>query len=146
MDKNGEKNKNFKNGNGQVYIPRQCLSLGQRSADRITAIVGSWKFIIIQSVILVVWIILNVVAWLNHWDPYPFILLNLALSFQAAFTAPIILMSQNRTAERDRRKAEADLATDRKAEREIQDVVRKLEELDKKKISEILRILKEGVK
>ncbi|MFZ5982389.1 MAG: DUF1003 domain-containing protein [Patescibacteria group bacterium] len=144
MEKNGEKNKNYSNGNGQIYTPRQCLTLGQRCADGITAIVGSWKFIIIQSVILVIWIILNVVAWINHWDPYPFILLNLALSFQAAFTAPIILMSQNRTAERDRKKAEADLATDRKAEREIQDIQRKLEELDRKKISEILKILKEG--
>jgi uncharacterized membrane protein len=107
-------------------------TLGQQSADRITCIVGSWKFILIQSFLLVIWIILNVVAWINHWDPYPFILLNLMLSFQAAYTAPIILMSQNRADERDRKKAEADLATDRKAEREIEQIQLKLEEMDKK--------------
>ncbi len=117
------------------------LTLGQRSADRITYIVGSWKFIIIQSMLLALWIVVNIIAWINHWDPYPFILLNLVLSFQAAFTAPIILMSQNRTAERDRKKAEADLATDRKAEREIEEIQIKLEEIDKK-MDKILEIKK----
>jgi len=117
------------------------LSLGQRAADRVTAIVGSWKFIVIQSVLLVIWIIFNVVAWMHHWDPYPFILLNLALSFQAAFTAPIILMSQNRTAERDRRKSEMDLATDRLAEREIKQIHEHLEKIDKEKLDRIMQIL-----
>ncbi len=116
----------------QNQIHHHGATIGQKSADRITAIVGSWKFIIIQSCLLVIWIILNVVAWINHWDPYPFILLNLALSFQAAYTAPIILMSQNRTDERDRHKAAMDLATDRKAEREIEQIQTKLEEMDNK--------------
>ena len=55
---------------------------------------GSWTFIIVQSVILALWIALNVIAWIEHWDPYPFILLNLALSFQAAYAAPFIMISQ----------------------------------------------------
>lgn len=117
------------------------LSFGQKAADRITAIVGSWKFIIIQSALLGVWIVLNVSAWIYHWDPYPFILLNLALSFQAAYTAPIILMSQNRVADRDRKKAQVDLATDRKAEREIQEIQDMLLNLERKKIDKILKIL-----
>src|SRR5713101_7684290 len=78
------------------------LTLGQHVADVIAATVGSWRFIIIQSILLAAWLILNVVGWINHWDPYPFILLNLALSFQAAYSAPIIMMSQNRASARDR--------------------------------------------
>lgn len=116
-------------------------TLGQRAADRITSIVGSWAFIIIQATLLMVWIVVNVIAWINHWDPYPFILLNLVLSFQAAFTAPIILMSQNRTAERDRRKAEMDLATDRLAEREIKQIHEHLEKIEDEKLRRILEIL-----
>ena len=77
-------------------VPRVEPGLGQRVADRVAAIVGSWRFIIIQTTLLLAWIALNVVAYVQHWDPYPFILLNLVLSFQAAYTAPIIMMSQNR--------------------------------------------------
>jgi uncharacterized membrane protein len=76
---------------------------GALIADWVARTVGSWRFIIIQSVILAVWIVLNVVAYAQHWDPYPFILLNLVLSFQAAYAAPIIMMSQNRQSEIDRR-------------------------------------------
>jgi uncharacterized membrane protein len=72
------------------------LTVGERIADAFAAKMGSWTFIITQSLILTAWIIVNVVAWIRHWDPYPFILLNLALSFQAAYAAPIIMMSQNR--------------------------------------------------
>src|SRR4029077_4801215 len=84
---------------------RAQLTFGQRIADKVAAMMGSWSFIIVQSVILTVWIILNVIAWISHWDPYPFILLNLALSFQAAYAAPFIMISQNRQAERDRHQA-----------------------------------------
>ena len=69
------------------------LSRGQRIADAVAATMGSWKFIIIQSTLLLAWVTLNVTAWQRHWDPYPFILLNLALSFQAAYAAPFIMMS-----------------------------------------------------
>ena len=74
------------------------LTLGQRMANSVARIVGSWVFIITQSVILVFWVIFNIVAWASHWDPYPFILMNLFLSLQAAYTAPVIMMSQNRLA------------------------------------------------
>ena len=118
-------------------------TLGERVADNITSVIGSWKFIIIQSVVLALWIVFNLIAWINHWDPYPFILLNLALSFQAAYAAPIIMMSQNRTTTRDRKKAEADLATNRKAEREIVAIQAHLNRLERNKIDKILKILKE---
>jgi uncharacterized membrane protein len=122
-------------------IPLSRRTFGQKAADRITSIVGSWHFIIIQSCLLSVWITLNVIAWINHWDPYPFILLNLTLSFQAAYTAPIILMSQNREADRDRKKTAIDLATDRKAEREIKEIQEILSKLEKEKIDQIIKIL-----
>lgn len=116
----------------EIKINKPKLAAGERAADRITQIIGSWKFIIFQSCFLAVWIVLNVTAWVYHWDPYPFILLNLALSFQAAYTAPIILMSQNRMAQKDRQKAEMDLATDRKAEREIEKIQKQLYRIERK--------------
>jgi uncharacterized membrane protein len=98
-------------------------SLGQRVADRVASIVGGWPFIITQSILLCIWIGLNVYLTL-HWkdvafDPYPFILLNLALSFQAAYTGPIVMMSQNRQAEKDRLAAQSDYDCNVKAEEEI---------------------------
>ncbi|MGH9763491.1 MAG: DUF1003 domain-containing protein [Blastocatellia bacterium] len=95
------------------------LTVGQRVADRVASTMGSWSFIIIQSVILSIWVVLNVIAIVQHWDPYPFILLNLALSFQAAYAAPIIMMSQNRQAEKDRLQSTYDFEIDTKAELEI---------------------------
>jgi uncharacterized membrane protein len=103
------------------------LTLGQRTSDRVANIVGSWPFIIVQSVFLTVWIILNVAAVIHHWDPYPFILMNLVLSMQAAYTAPIIMMSQNRQAERDRLEAHNDYIINQKAEEEIRTVMDHLE-------------------
>lgn len=82
-----------------IHVPG---TIGDTIADVVTARLGSWNFIIIQSVILAFWIILNSVGWFYHWDSAPFILLNLCLSFQAAFTGPIVLLSQNRQAARDR--------------------------------------------
>lgn len=83
---------------------------GERLADRLAAIMGSWRFILLQTVALVSWVIWNVEA--NSFDPYPFILLNLALSFQAAYTGPILLMSANRQAQLDRRRAIKNLIID----------------------------------
>ena len=78
-------------------------SWGERAADTIASVVGSWKFIVIQSALLAAWILFNAVS-AERVDPYPFILLNLLLSFQAAYTAPIIMMSQNRQSDIDRRR------------------------------------------
>src|SRR4249920_3529641 len=100
--------------------PKLTLTSGAMLADRVAETVGSWRFIIIQSVLLAIWIILNMIAFINHWDPYPFILLNLVLSFQAAYAAPIIMMSQNRQSEIDRRHAEHDYRINVKAELEIE--------------------------
>jgi hypothetical protein len=83
-------------------------TVGERLADQVTARFGSWAFISVQSVVVVVWIAVNLVAFLHRWDPYPFILLNLLFSTQAAYAAPLLLLSQNRQAERDRIKAEHD--------------------------------------
>lgn len=130
------------NGDSSKRIAYVKSTLGQKAADRVAEVIGSWKFIIIQMVVLLLWMVVNAAAWINHWDPYPFILLNLVLSFQAAFAAPVIMMSQNRTAERDRKKAEADLATDRKAEREIEELQAQLKEIEQDKLDKILEILK----
>ena len=96
------------------------LSVGQKVADMVAATMGSWTFIILQSIILLIWIILNVTAYMKQWDPYPFILLNLALSFQAAYAAPFIMMSQNRQQEIDRQAARGDYQVNIKAELEIE--------------------------
>ncbi|MBV9710847.1 MAG: DUF1003 domain-containing protein [Ktedonobacteraceae bacterium] len=106
------------------------LTLGQRVADRVASAVGSWPFIIIQSIILAIWLVLNSIAWLSHWDPYPFILLNLALSFQAAYSAPFVMMSQNRQAEKDRLTAQNDYTTDCKGEEEVRHIMDHLDHQD----------------
>jgi uncharacterized membrane protein len=105
------------------------LSFGQWVADRVAAGMGSWRFIIIQTTILVIWIVLNVTAYIQKWDPYPFILLNLALSFQAAYAAPFIMMSQNRQQDIDRKEAESDHQINIKAELEIELLHQKLDNL-----------------
>lgn len=83
------------------------------------AVVGTWRFIIAQSVLLAARVIMNVVGYVQRWDPYPFILMNLLLSLQAAYTAPIIVMSQNRQNTRDRIQAHNDFLLNQKAEEEI---------------------------
>ncbi|MBA8879507.1 DUF1003 domain-containing protein [Phyllobacterium myrsinacearum] len=108
------------------------LTPGQRIADQVAATMGSWSFIIIQTTILFFWIILNVTAYVQRWDPYPFILLNLALSFQAAYAAPFIMMSQNRQQDIDRRDAENDYKINIKAELEIELLHEKMELLHQK--------------
>src|SRR5437588_1589462 len=121
------------------------LSAGERIADAFAAIMGSWRFIIVQTAMLVVWVVLNVIAWIHHWDPYPFILLNLALSFQAAYAAPIIMMSQNRQAAKDRLMAEQDYVINTKAEEEVKEIMHHLEQQDDVMI-EILGRLEENQK
>jgi uncharacterized membrane protein len=117
------------------------LTLGQRVADGVAATMGSWRFIIIQSVLLAVWLVLNITELIFHaWDPYPFILLNLALSFQAAYAAPIIMMSQNRQSAKDRLQAEQDLNTDLKAELLIEELHGSVDELRLEKWVELLKI------
>jgi uncharacterized membrane protein len=120
----------------------ETLTPGQRVADTLAIVMGSWMFMIVQSIILTAWIALNVVAWVRHWDPYPFILLNLALSFQAAYAAPIIMMSQNRLAAKDRLMAEQDYLVNTKAEEEVKAIMYHLEQQDETMI-DILRRMEE---
>jgi uncharacterized membrane protein len=92
---------------------------GQKAADGVAAAIGSWRFILVQTTLIIGWVALNVTAVVHHWDPYPFILLNLAFSTQAAYAAPFLQLSQNRQAEHDRAKAEADYETNTTALAEI---------------------------
>jgi len=117
-----------------MHSAEATLTPGQKIADAVAATMGSWRFIIIQTTILILWIGLNITAWIYHWDPYPFILLNLALSFQAAYAAPFIMMSQNRQQDVDRRQAAEDFRINVKAELEIELLHQKLDELRGKEV------------
>jgi uncharacterized membrane protein len=116
-------------------------TLGERVADGVAVLVGSWRFIIIQSILLVAWMTINVMAWVQAWDPYPFILLNLVLSFQAAYTAPIIMMSQNRQNDLDRRMAAKDFSINAKAELEIELLHEKIDRLREEEILKLTTII-----
>lgn len=118
------------------------LTAGQRIADTVAATMGSWRFIIIQSTILLAWIALNITAWIQHWDPYPFILLNLALSFQAAYAAPFIMMSQNRQSAIDRAEAHHDYDINLKAELEIEMLHQKIDMLRETELLELIRLVR----
>ena len=115
-------------------ILREELTLGQKASDRISKFGGSWTFIIIFGVFVIVWMGIN--SWLlltkKPFDPYPYILLNLTLSCLAAIQAPIILMTQNRQAQRDRIDAKYDHLVNRKAEREIQAILKDLNKINVK--------------
>ena len=119
------------------------LTFGQKIADSVAAGMGSWKFIIIQSAILLVWIVLNVTAYIQQWDPYPFILLNLALSFQAAYAAPFIMMSQNRQQDIDRKQAENDFQVNVKAELEIELLHQKIDQLRETEVVQLSRAVQD---
>ena len=116
-------------------------TMGEVASDKIAAIVGSWRFIIVQSCLLVAWMVANVVAWIQHWDPYPFILLNLVLSFQAAFTAPIIMMAQNRQSDIDRHKAQLDYDVNCRAELDIESLHQKIDLLRQEDITRLIGLL-----
>lgn len=122
--------------------PKVEYTFGERVADWVAATMGSWNFIIIQTVLLVIWIFLNVTAFVFNWDPYPFILLNLALSFQAAYAAPFIMMSQNRQAAVDRMAAQTDYQVNAKAELEIELLHQKLDLLRETEVSELVQIIR----
>jgi len=121
-------------------LAASATSTGQRIADGVAAVVGSWPFIIVQSLLLVAWMGMNVYlavmmashpGFLKAWDPYPFILLNLVLSFQAAYTGPVVMMSQNRQNDKDRLSAHCDFEVNKKAEEEIGVIMKHLVHQDK---------------
>ena len=121
------------------------MTFGQRLADRFAAVIGSWRFIVIQSTLLAIWIALNITAYVYHWDPYPFILLNLALSFQAAYAGPIIMMSQNRQSEKDHLQAKNDYEVNLKAELEIMQLHEKFNELRDSSWVELVRMQQQQI-
>lgn len=121
------------------------LSTGERLADRFAAVIGSWRFILLQSTLLAVWLTLNLTAYVYRWDPYPFILLNLALSFQAAYSAPIIMMSQNRKTEKDHLQAKNDYEVNLKAELEIMQLHEKFNELRDFSWVELIRMQQQQI-
>jgi uncharacterized membrane protein len=111
-------------------VEDERLTVGQKVADTVASTVGSWRFIIIQSIILAIWLALNITGIVFRWDPYPFILLNLALSFQAAYAAPFVMMSQNRQSEKDRLMAESDYHCNTKGEEEVRNIMDHLDHQD----------------
>lgn len=119
------------------------LSFGNRLADAVANGMGSWKFIILQTVLVVLWMFLNIIGYAYHWDVYPFILLNLLFSTQAAYAAPIIMMAQNRQNERDREHAEADYQTNIDAKLEIEALTLKLNSIEVEKLDKIIILLQE---
>ena len=120
------------------------ITFGERLADYVAYGMGSWKFIIIQTIIVVLWITLNLCCFMLKWDPYPFILLNLLFSTQAAYAAPIIMMSQNRQSQRDREHAEADYKVNLQTKKDIEEILIKLSEMELEKLDKIMEELKKS--
>ena len=119
----------------------ETLNFGQRLADSVASGMGSWKFIIIQTILVFIWMGLNVIGFMYQWDVYPFILLNLVFSTQAAYAAPIIMMAQNRQSDRDRLQAQADYQTNLDAKLEIEAVQIQLNKIEAEKLDKIIQIL-----
>lgn len=119
------------------------LTVGEKVADAIANGMGSWNFIIWQSVIVLIWMLLNIVGLVYHWDPYPFILLNLLFSTQAAYAAPLIMMSQNRQTARDRVQAQEDYTCNMEAKKEIEALQIQLSKIETEKLDKIIAIIEE---
>ena len=102
-------------------------TVGERVADKASAGIGSWTFLIAQSILIVIYVTLNVVGFVNHWDPYPFILLNLCFTIQAAYTGPILLLAGNRQAQKDRLRLEHTAEVAETAEKSTLDILAEIE-------------------
>ena len=122
---------------------RETLTYGQRIADSVANGMGSWAFIIGQTIFVIIWMTLNVIGFIRHWDVYPFILLNLIFSTQAAYAAPIIMMAQNRQGQRDRVQAQADYDTNVEAKIEIEALQLQLNKIETEKLDKIMAMLQE---
>jgi uncharacterized membrane protein len=120
---------------------KESMKFGDKLADTVANGMGSWNFIIWQSMIVLCWMILNVVGFVRHWDVYPFILLNLIFSTQAAYAAPIIMMSQNRQNQRDREQAQHDYQINIDAKKEIEALQVQLSKIEIEKLDKIIDLL-----
>src|SRR5579864_3685474 len=126
-------------------VHHEEATLGERIADRAASGIGSWRFLIIQTIAVALWVVLNVVGLVNHWDPFPFILLNLLFSVQAAYTGPVLLLAGNRQAQKDRltlehAAEEADKADEQNVE--ILKAIKQISELTEKNTEVTLTILR----
>ncbi len=120
---------------------QKSLTTGDKIADIVSHGMGSWTFIIWQTIIVVIWMLMNVIGFIKHWDAYPFILLNLIFSTQAAYAAPIIMMSQKRQTDRDRVQAQDDYNTNIEAKKEIEALQLQLSKLETEKLDKIIQLL-----
>ena len=120
---------------------KETLTYGQRIADSVATGRGSWKFIIGQTIFVIIWMTLNVIGFIRHWDAYPFILLNLIFSTQAAYAAPIIMMAQNRQSQRDRVQAQDDYQCNLEAKQEIELLQIQLNKIETEKLDKIMAML-----
>ncbi|MBE9598478.1 DUF1003 domain-containing protein [Pedobacter sp. MC2016-24] len=132
----------MKQGKNWHDLHTASSTFGQRLADSVANGMGSWRFIMIQTLAVALWMGLNVIAFVQHWDAYPFILLNLLFSTQAAYAAPIIMMAQNRQSQRDRVQAENDYKTNVEAKKEIEQLMTRLDHIETEKLDKIMLMLK----
>ena len=128
-----------------AVLHEEQLTFGQRVSDKLAEVAGSWSFIFAFGLTLGIWILVNTIAYIHHWDKYPYILLNLFLSMLAAIQAPVIMMSQHRQEDRDRLSAEHDYEVNLKAEIEIQELHQKLDELRQTQWSDLLALQKQQI-
>lgn len=121
-------------------------TFGQRAADWVAGAVGSWKFLVTQSFLLAIWFALNTMWWIYHWDPYPFIFMNLILSLQSAYTASVVMISENRQNERDRLASRNEFDINQKTEEEVRAILEHLTCQDRAliRIHEQLKALEVG--
>src|SRR5947207_11240990 len=126
----------------EAHVDKQ--SAGDRIADRVATFIGSWAFIIGQTGVMTVWILVNTLALFGfiRFDEYPFVFLNLFMSAEAAFATPLILMSQNRSADRDREHAETDYEVNIAAKAEIEQLMTMLARIENDKLEKIIAALK----
>jgi uncharacterized membrane protein len=130
-----------------LHPPTELLSSGQRVSDKVARFGGSWAFIISFGIVLCAWILFNsLTPEANHFDPFPFILMNLILSCIAAMQAPIIMMSQNRKEEKDRKRAENDYLINLKAELEVRHLHMKLDLLMEEQMSRLIEVQAEQLR
>lgn len=109
----------------QIHIDE--ATFGERLADKVATVIGSWPFLIIQTVLILIWVTLNVIGIINHWDPYPFILLNLCFSLQAAYTGPILLVAGNRQSQLDRLRLEHTAEVEEASEKMTIEILKEIE-------------------
>lgn len=121
-------------------------TFSQKLADRVSLFVGSWDFLIIQTTLIVGWLVWNTLPGYPHFDPYPFVFLTLILSLQAAYAAPIIMMAQNRQGERDRTQANADYQTNITAKLEIEQLQVAIARIENEKLDRIISLMGGDIK